>query len=107
MSQPPTTERRRHRRVPLSAGVEFRHGPTRRDFPARSVDLSAGGMLMYVPATVPVRVGQDVHLRIGRVEPDELAHLSGRAVDARVVRVERGALIACGHLAIALEFAAA
>lgn len=80
MNQPPPTERRCHRRLPLSASVEFRHGPTRRDYPARSVDLSAGGMLMYVPATVPIRVGHDVHLRIGRVDGDELTHLSGRAL---------------------------
>lgn len=98
-------ERRKHQRYPLATSVEFHHGPSQRSFPARCVDISAGGMLMYVPAATPVQPGHPVQVTIGSVSRPEFAGLSERPVDATIVRVDRQALLSAGHLAVGLRFA--
>jgi c-di-GMP-binding flagellar brake protein YcgR len=105
MSANAPTERRKHPRYPLAAGVDFYHGPTRRSFPARCVDISQGGLLMLVPAGTPVQPGQSVRLGLGSARRPELAPLSRQSVDATVVRVDRQALLSAGHLAVGVRFA--
>ena len=104
MSQTSGIERRLYRRYPLTESVEFFHAPTRRNFPASCRDISRGGMLMYVPATTPVAPGQSVRLRVadGLVPP--VAELGGQVIHATVVRVDRRALLAGGHVALAVRF---
>jgi len=60
---------------------------------------------MYVPAAAPVRPGQTVRLTLGQVDLPELAGLSAARVEAQIVRVDRNALLAEGHLAVAVRFA--
>jgi len=98
-------ERRKHQRYPLATSVEFHHGLSQRSFPARCVDISAGGMLMYVPAATPVQPGHPVRVTVGSVSRPEFAGLSERPVDATIVRVNRQALLSAGHLAVGLRFA--
>ena len=101
----PPKERRVSPRYGATAGVRFFHEPSSRDFPARCVNLSTGGLLMYVPAAAPVRPGQTVRLTLGQVDLPELAGLSAARVEAQIVRVDRNALLAEGHLAVAVRFA--
>jgi hypothetical protein len=100
-----TTDRRLSPRHAAAASVRFRHEPSGRDFPGRCVNLSAGGLLMHVPAAVPVAAGQAVRLALGRVDHSDLAGLSDAHLEGRVVRVERQALLSQGHLAVAIRFA--
>ena len=100
------TERRQHPRAASAAALTLQHGPSRREFPARCVDLSAGGVLAAVPATMPVRVGHEVQVCArgaagGGDAPPVLAEGPQSAV---VVRVDRGRLLADGTLAVALRF---
>ncbi len=104
MSPGPSTDRRLHPRKPLVAGVRFAHEPSRRDFPGRAVDVSEGGMLMYVPATVPIKVGQSLRLEIGKSPDAQSEPLSEQPVYATVVRVDRHKLIKLGHLAVGVKF---
>ncbi|MCY2929096.1 MAG: PilZ domain-containing protein [Planctomycetota bacterium] len=104
MSQTSGIERRVHPRYPLAESVEFFHGPTRRDFPALCRDISHGGMLMYVPAATPVAPGQSVRLRVAGGLRPPVAELSGQVIHATVVRVDRGALLTGGHIALAVRF---
>jgi c-di-GMP-binding flagellar brake protein YcgR len=97
-------DRRVHRRRPAPASVRVEHLASHRQFPARAVDASAGGMLMYVPATTPVKVGQTIRLAINDVAPPDLAGLAGADLPATIRRVDRHALINVGHLAIGVEF---
>jgi len=107
MGAVPAAERRMHRRYPLSTGVDFYHGQSRRRFPGRCIDISAGGMLMYVPAATPLQPGHGLELDLGSIGRSEFTHLSERAVQATVVRVDRQAVLATGHLAVGVRFAQA
>ena len=98
------TERRRHARHPLATSVDFYHGPAQRSFPARCVDISEGGLLMFVRADTPVRPGQAVRLGLGVLNRPEFACLGNRPVDATIVRVNRQALLSEGNLAVGVRF---
>lgn len=104
--QASASERRTTPRYNVGTRVQFYHDPTQRDFPGRSVDISAGGMLMYVPATVPVHSGQRVKVSVGLGGKPEFADLSQRPIDATIVRVDRNPLLSSGHIAVGLQFAA-
>ncbi|MCP4379074.1 MAG: PilZ domain-containing protein [bacterium] len=97
-------ERRQHARYPMSTGLQFHHGPTKREVPGRSVDVSESGMLMYVPALTPVKVGQAVYMN--------LSDIGGRQaesgpVQATIVRVDRNQMTSKGYLGVGVRFAAA
>lgn len=97
-------DRRRHVRYPLTTMVQFYHGPSRRQFPARTVDISSGGVLMHVPASVPVTPGQPVRLTIGSHNRPEAAGLSDRPIDGTIVRVDRRGMLDVGHLPVGVRF---
>jgi len=100
-------ERRRHPRYPLATGMEFHHGPSRREVPARSVDISAGGIRMYVPPSAPVRPGQPVRMNMGAICRPEMIGMSRKSVNGTIVRVDRNGLTTTGCLSIGVRFAAA
>ena len=104
MSEQSSTERRRHPRHPLATSVQFYHGPTQRDFPGRCVNVSAGGMLMYVPPNIPVQVGHPLRLTAAGASRPEFAGLRGQTVDATITRVDREKYLS-GHLGVAVRFA--
>ena len=104
MSGTASTERRKHPRHPLSTSVQLLHGPSGRELPGRCENISAGGLLMHVPATSPVRPGQTVRLNVGSINRPEFERLGEGPVDATIVRVDRNALLAGGHLAIGGRF---
>ena len=105
MDATPTADRRRHQRIPLATGVQFFHSPSRRDFPGRCVDVSGGGMLMYVPVTTPVKVGQPIRLDMAAVGRPDFRDLGERPVDGTIVRVNRHSLLAIGQVAVGVRFA--
>ena len=107
MSATPSRDRREHPRHPLATSVQFFHGPSQRDFPARCANISFGGMLMYVPAATPVQPGEPVRLSMGGIGRPEFARLAKGPLDATIVRVDRRALIQEGHIAIGVRFAQA
>jgi c-di-GMP-binding flagellar brake protein YcgR len=107
MGAGPSVERRQHQRHPLATGVQFYHGPTQREFPARCVDISAGGMLMYVPVTIPVQPGQPIRLTVGGGTRPEFAVMTERPLNATIVRVDRRKLLSAGHIAVGVKFAEA
>ena len=105
MARSENPDRRKHARHPLATTVQFYHGPSRREYPARSVDVSHGGMLMYLPASVPVARGHAIRVTIGSHARPELAELSNRPLDATVVRVDRRKVVNLGHLPVGIRFA--
>ncbi|MFP4355917.1 MAG: PilZ domain-containing protein [Phycisphaerae bacterium] len=98
------SERRRAQRYSVGTRVQFYHNPTRRDFPGRSVDISSSGMLMYVPATVPVHPGQKVDVSVGTGSKPEFAELSTKRIQGTIVRVDRNPLLAIGNIAVGVQF---
>lgn len=105
-------DRRHYKRVATSALVRLHHGPSDREYPARSVDVSAGGMLMYVPAITPVGLGHRISIRTdssagpdapGKFECD-LPRLGAQPVNATIVRVDRGKLVSTGQIVIGVQF---
>ena len=99
------SDRRRHIRYPMATGVEFYHGPSRRKFPARSADVSRGGMLMFVPASTPVSPGQPIRVAVNRYTRAEFRELTREPVDATIVRVDRGGMLdGGGHLPVGVRF---
>ena len=103
MNQEDNSERRQHPRFKLVTKVDFHHGPTDRDFPAKSVDISAGGMMMYLPATVPVHKGQSVNVTVGSSDSPEFAGLD-ETIFGKITRVDREPLLATGNIAISVKF---
>ena len=99
MVQPVPTERRRHPRQASRASLTLRHAASRREYPARCVDVSDGGLLAAVPITMPVRIAHEVE--VSSFESQALPQPMQRAV---VVRVERERLLGQGQLAVALRF---
>ena len=104
MAQETADERRQHPRHPLATSIQFHHGPTGRDFPGRCVNISEGGMLMHAPVSVPVQPGQPIRLALGGVSRPEFAGLGDKPTDATVVRVDRGKMLAGGHVAVGVRF---
>ena len=104
MTAAPSVERRKHPRHPLATSVQFYHGGSSREFPGRCIDLSKGGMMMYAPATSPVRPGDSIRVTVGSVSRPEFASLGERPIDATIVRVDRKALLHLGHIAVGLRF---
>lgn len=107
MTDKPKADRRRHRRHPLSAGVQFYHEPSAGDYPARAVDISDSGMLMYVPVSAPVKPGHPIRvtIRSAHRRPDDgLGTLDDTPRDARIVRVQREGMMITGKLAVGVEF---
>ncbi|MGA2264904.1 MAG: PilZ domain-containing protein [Phycisphaerae bacterium] len=98
------TDRRRHQRHPLVAGVRFQHAPSASEFPGRAVDISDGGMLMYVPVSAPVKAGQPIRLTLRGVRTKQFGGLSDKTLDARIVHVQREGLLVTGKVAIGVEF---
>ena len=97
-------EHRRSRRYPLSANVQVRHEPSGRDFPARSVDISEGGLLMYVSPAAPVKAGQPIRVKIGAIARPQFASLGDREIKATVARVDRDKLLSIGQVAVGIAF---
>ena len=104
MDEQPSTDRRQHVRYPLATTVQFYHCASRREFPARSIDISAGGILVYVPTGTPVAPGQPIQLKLGAQSRPEFARLSDRPLDATVVRVDRQKILSLGHLPVGIRF---
>ncbi|MFW6065350.1 MAG: PilZ domain-containing protein [Planctomycetota bacterium] len=104
MSSPSAVERRKHRRCPMPARVNFHHSPSRRDWPGRCVDVSHGGMLMYVPASVPIQPGHPIQVKMEAISRPEYVGLGEKDVPATVVRVDRHAMLSMGHLAVGVRF---
>ena len=104
MSQARSAERRRATRYTVGTRIQFYHDPTQRDFPGRTVDISSGGLLMYVPATVPVHPGQTVKVCVGTGGKPQFADLSQRPIHATIVRVDRNPLLAVGNIAVGVQF---
>jgi hypothetical protein len=104
MSKKESADRRRHRRFVAANNVHFMHLPSRGSFPGRCANISAGGLMMYVPAATPVQPGQAVRLTVSQSGERELVSFGGKQLDATVVRVDRRALLAGGHLAVGVQF---
>ena len=105
MIETPRTERRQHQRYPVATSVQFYHGPSQRDFPGRCCDISAGGMLMHVPATTPIQPGHTLRLSMSALPRPEFAKIAGQPLQATVVRVDRQSLVTTGHVAVGVRFA--
>ena len=104
MNERTSADRRQHVRYPLATTVQFYHCPSRREFPARSIDMSAGGILLYVPAGTPVASGQPIQLKLGVHGRPEFAPLSDAPLDGTVVRVDRKRMLDMGHLPVGVRF---
>ena len=70
-----SVERRQTRRYPVASNLRFVHQPSERRLPARSIDISDGGMLMYVPATTPVKEGHMLMVTFSDVTRPEVFDL--------------------------------
>ena len=98
-------ERRLHARYPMSTSLQFHHGPSKREVPARAIDVSESGMLMYVPAITPVMAGQAVYVNLAGVRGRPTT--GAKPVQATIVRVDRADMTSKGYLGIGIRFAAA
>jgi len=104
MDERPSSDRRQFVRYPLAATVQFYHCASRREFPARSIDMSRGGILVYVPAGTPVAPGQPIQLKLDVHGRPEFGRLSDSPLDGTVVRVDRAKMLSDGHLPVGIRF---
>ena len=112
MSSIPSTDRRHYKRVAMSALVRLHHAASDREYPARSIDVSDGGMLICAPATAPLGLGH--RISIGTASPGDgtapgafevdLPHLAAQPVNGTIVRVDRGKLLSTGQVVVGVKF---
>lgn len=100
-------ERRKHVRHGYSANLRFRREDGKA-LPARSVDISSGGMLLNVLAYQDLFPGQTVTLDLDTDDvldtfPDVYLPCS-HDIQASIVRIERGCLSRNGYMSIGVEF---
>ena len=105
MVLPPIQERRLHPRIPVAAGLRIYHPVAGREFPARAMDISPGGMCLRLPATAPVKEGQD--LRLMQFNDEILGRFLSHdtTVAATVVRVDRTDVPRLGQVVLGVKFA--
>jgi c-di-GMP-binding flagellar brake protein YcgR len=84
--------------------MRFHHVISDREYVGRTVDVSDGGLRMYVPAVAPLRTGQSIRLPLGEVGLPKLAPQGDRTLDARIVRVDRDGLAETGQVLVGVEF---
>lgn len=107
MTQTSSAERRAHPRRDVWAAVRFYHPSSGRQLPARSLNVSRGGMWMHVPADAPLREGETIRLEElpgpqgGRYTPAE----GQPPLEATVLRVDRRELLTSGRVAVGVQFA--
>ena len=104
MPQAPSVDRRAYPRHPLASGVQVHHGPSGRQFAARCQDVSGGGMLLYVPAVMPVKTGDSVRVAVDQVDRPDFADLGDGPIAASVARVDRTRLLDVGQVAMGVRF---
>lgn len=97
-------ERRQYVRHPLATSIQFEHESSHREYPGRCMDVSRGGLLMYVPVSTPLQVGHAVRVRVGSVNRPEFSGLSEKPTDATIVRVDRHGTLTHGQLAVGVRF---
>ena len=98
------SDRRKHPRQVLAAPISFHHQATGKDLPGRCVDISDGGLRMYVPANTPVKPGQSILISLVRSENKVLGPLGDQPLPGKVVHVNRYTLISTGQLAVGVAF---
>lgn len=107
MKRAATQERRRHSRHAYSTNLRFWR-ENGRALPARSVDISSGGMLLNVLAHPDLSTGQTISLDLDTDVVQDLfpdVYLPGNHVlQASIVRIERGGLSSNGYMRIAVQF---
>lgn len=101
-----TADRRKHARHPLATSVEFYHEPSRKTFPGRCIDISHGGLMMFVPATAPLQAGHSIRVTVGSIDRPEFANLGQEPMAATVIRVQRHTLLSLGSVAVGIRFEA-
>lgn len=101
-----TIERRVHPRHRVPAGLTIEHAASDRCFPARTEDLSEGGICMLVPASAPVRKGQEISVTFGWFAHDDLSSFATTTHKAIIVRVNRQTLLDKGQLEVGARFEA-
>ena len=103
MPTTPQSERRMHPRELFNTGVTFFLEQAGASYPARTVDLSKGGLLMQVPPAIPAKPGMAVKISSNN---NLLSHLQNEddSFAAQIVRVDRNHLLQTGQLEVAVKF---
>ena len=101
-----TIERRAHPRQAVPAGLTVEHAVSERSFPARTADLSMGGVSMFVPPTAPVQPGQKIDITFGWFADDTLGDFATQTRKAIIVRVDRECLLSKGYIEVGARFEA-
>ena len=99
-------EQRKDARTELTWPVSIWLPEANRFFYSKSVNISKGGVLLYVPMSTPVRPGHVVELNFPRTT--SLAKKRGqfaRIKSGKVVRVNRKSLFEGGDICVAVKFA--
>ncbi|SRR5690554_172120 len=104
MSFEPQSERRKHPREKIEAPLRFYHATVEREFPARCIDVSGGGIGVAIPPTTPVKPGQNVRVLRASGKDVSSLFLADDTIEATVARVDRGGLTTSGQLVVGLAF---
>jgi hypothetical protein len=101
-------EKRRYTRHEYSGNLRFQRCSGGKLMPARSVNVSSGGMLLNVLAGEGLYEGQlillDLPAHYARLAPDDVKLPFLQSVPATIVRIERGDLKTNGYMSIGVRF---
>lgn len=107
MKDAPSSERRQHNRIPRVVHVQLRDPIAEKGIPARTLDISDGGMRVSVPSTAPLAEGQSVSIHVSQNVlprlPKGTDPYNADTLQAQIVRVDRNALLSEGQLQVGVK----
>lgn len=104
MADAAPVDRRQHERRSFEVTCRLAHDQSRRSFPCRCVDASAGGAKLLVPMTMPVRAGHVVHIELAEAMADPVRGFGEGKATGTVVRVDRQSLLTHGPVVVGVSF---
>jgi PilZ domain len=88
-NSPTAAERRRGLRIRQCRPVKIYEPRTSRYFPGRTADISATGLRLSLPLSVPIIPGSTVSLHIGMDKPGDALATRRHMLDARIIWTRR------------------
>jgi hypothetical protein len=103
-------ERRESVRTATQGRAMFYHPSSGRELPGRTINVSRGGLWMYVPPHAPLRRGQEIQflelpeMAGGRADEQAASASRARPLPATILRVDRATLVSAGRISVAVRF---
>ena len=99
-----TAERRRGLRIRQNRPIKIFEPTTHRYFGGQTQDVSATGLKVELPSSMPVSAGHVIDIHVGLSDKGEALANRRQMIHARIVWVDRGRDFKSGRMTAGIEF---